>query len=109
MSFKKLLEDWQENAATQYSDEITHVRLSVDDAARLDALTEMYPQRTREQLVNDLVSAALAEIETNFPYVQGKEVVARDEFGDPIFKDVGPTPHYLELMRKHASKYRQAH
>lgn len=109
MSFKKLLSKWQDGAATQLTDETVEVRLSADDAARLDALAEMFPQRTREQLIIELVSAGLAEIESSFPYVQGTDVVANDEFGDPIYKDVGPTPHYLDLMKKHADKYRRAH
>ncbi len=68
----------------------------------------MYPKRSKEQLVSELVSAALAELETSFPYIQGSEIVATDELGDPIFADVGPTPQFLSLTKKYLSKYNLA-
>lgn len=109
MSFKKLLDDWQDTASTRLTHDKVEVQLNVNDAARLDALAEMFPQRTKQQLINEMVSAGLSEIETSFPYIQGKKVIAKDEFGDPIYNDAGPTPQYLTLIKKHASKYRQTH
>ena len=104
MSFKTLLESWRENAAaprtvTEYS-----VRLPVDDAAQLQALTEMFPGRTAEQLITDLLGAALQEIAAAMPYVAGQKVISTDEQGDPVYEDVGPTPRFMELARKHRKK-----
>ena len=41
------------------------------------------------------------ELEESFPYVQGQHVVATDEEGDPLYEDVGPTPRFLALSRRH--------
>ena len=100
MSFKKLLETWRETAAaprtvTEYS-----VRLPVDEAAQLQALAEMFPGRTPEQLITDLLTAALQEVATAMPYVAGQKVISTDEQGDPVYEDVGPTPRFMELSRK---------
>jgi hypothetical protein len=35
------------------------------------------------------------------PYVKGSTVVATDEEGDPLYEDVGPTPRFLALSRRH--------
>jgi hypothetical protein len=98
--FKELLDDWRQNdsgarTSTEYS-----VRLSVDDAARLHALAELFPGRTREQLITDLLGVALQEVAAAMPYVAGSKVISTDEQGDPVYEDVGLTPRFAELTRK---------
>lgn len=104
MSFKDLLESWRENAAQSRTATEYAVRLPLDDAARLAALAEMFPGRTPEQLITDLLGAALQEIETSMPYIAGKKVISNDEQGDPIYEDVGLTPRFVELTRKNRKK-----
>jgi hypothetical protein len=64
VSFKKLLESWRETAAAPRTVTEFSVRLPVDDAAQLQALMEMFPGRTVEQLITDLLGAALQEVAT---------------------------------------------
>ena len=104
MSFKKLLDDWRETAAAPRTVTEYAVRLPVDDAAQLQALTEMFPGRTAEQLITDLLGMALQEIATAMPYVAGQKVISTDEQGDPVYEDVGPTPRFMELARRHRKK-----
>lgn len=104
MSFKDLLESWRESAAQPRTATEFAVRLPIDDAARLAALSEMFPGRTPEQLITDLLGTALQEIETSMPYVAGKKVISNDEQGDPIYEDVGLTPRFVELTRKNRKK-----
>ena len=104
MKFKELLDSWRQNAmgartAAEYS-----VRLSVDDAARLHALADLFPGRTREQIITDLLSAALQEVAAAMPYVPGKKVISTDEQGDPVYEDAGPTPRFTELTRQYKKK-----
>lgn len=101
MSFKELLQSWREGAAAPRTAKAYAVRLPVDDAARLNALAEMFPGRTSEQLITELLGAALKEVEAAMPYVAGRKVISTDEQGDPVFEDVGPTPRFMELTRKH--------
>ena len=76
MSFKRLLDHWQQTApptltATEYA-----VRLPVDDAARVQALVEMYPGASREQIITDLIGAALKELAASMPYVTNGNIYA---------------------------------
>ncbi|MNG32678.1 hypothetical protein D3C84_1187490 [compost metagenome] len=73
----------------------------MEAAARLAAITEMYPKRQPEELLGELIGAALEELEKSFPYVKGSTVVATDEEGDPLYEDIGPTPRFLALSRRH--------
>jgi len=104
MSFKDLLANWRETAAQPRTATEYAVRLPLDDAARLAALAEMFPGRTPEQLITDLLATALQEIETSMPYIAGKKVISSDEQGDPIFEDIGLTPRFMELARKNRKK-----
>ncbi|WP_188151726.1 type 1 pili tip component [Teredinibacter waterburyi] len=106
MKVKELVSNWQSLAQCTFAETNFTVNLSVEDAAKVDALADLYPRRSKEQIISELVSAALAEIEQSLPYVPGNKIVATDEMGEPIYEDVGPTPNYLELTRKHLNRHR---
>jgi len=101
VSFKELLESWREQAAAPRTARTYPVRLPVDEAAQLAALAQMFPGRAPEQLITELLAAALKELAAAMPYVAGKRVISTDEQGDPIYEDVGPTPRFIELARQH--------
>ncbi len=99
MSFKELLESWRATAAEPRTAPQYEVRLPID-AARLAALAEMFPGRSPEQLITDLLATALREVGTAMPYVPGKKVISTDEQGDPVYEDVGPMPRFMDLTRR---------
>ncbi len=104
MSLKSLVKQWETQAQGALTKETYEVHLTVEDAAKINALMEMYPKRSKEQLIRELVTAALTELEASFPYVQGSKVVTTDELGDPIYEDVGPTPAFISLTRKYLQR-----
>lgn len=99
-----LLDQWQKNAAKAYSAREYTLPLPLADAAHIEALAEIYPGRTSEQIIVELLSVALKDLEEAMPYVQGASVIARDEFGDPIYEDVGLTPKFEALSRKYLDR-----
>ena len=105
MKVPALLRLWESTANGQLTQQEYNVRLPVEDAAKLQALAEMYPRRSLPDIITDLLSAALDDVESSLPYVRGNNIVARDEEGDPLYEDVGPTPRYLSLTKKHLSDY----
>lgn len=107
MSVKDLIEIWDGETHEELSGEAYHVRLPLDTAAKLEALVDLFPLRTREQFIAELLAVALDEVVSAFPYVQGEKVIARDEQGDPMFEDIGHTPRYLEFVHRHMEKMRK--
>ncbi|MBK5004060.1 pilin assembly protein [Pseudomonas sp. S32] len=101
MKIRELAQHWEQNAAGALSRTEHVLHLDLESEARLAALIDMYPKRTAEELLGELVAAALEELEASFPYVQGHQVIATDEEGDPLYEDVGPTPRFLALSRHH--------
>jgi hypothetical protein len=101
VSIKELLDSWRVGAAAPRTVKAYAVHLPVDDAARLGALAELFPGRTPEQLISELLGVALQDVAAAMPYVAGARVIANDDQGDPVFEDVGLMPRFLELTRKH--------
>jgi hypothetical protein len=101
VSFKELLESWRGSAAAPRTARRFAVRLPLESAAQLAALADMFPGRAPEQLITELLGAALKEVAAAMPYVPGKRVISTDEQGDPVYEDVGPTPRFIELTRAH--------
>ena len=104
MSFTSLLDSWSKQEPPATTDNDYPVRLSVDDAARIHALADLYPGMDTERIITDLISASLDELEAAMPYVPGERVIREDDHGDPIYEDTGPTPRFLELTRKYQKK-----
>lgn len=108
MKIKALAQYWEKQAkATLTTDEYSF-RLPIEDAAKISALAEMYPKRTKNEILGELLSAALDELETSFPYVAGTKEIARDEMGDPMYEDIGPMPRFLDLSKKFRSIIKHA-
>ena len=104
MRIRELAKHWEQNAKGRLTTTRYHIHLDVEAAARLAALAEMYPKHHSEELLGELIGAALEELEASLPYVRGTHVIATDEQGDPVYEDVGPTPRFLELSRKHLKR-----
>ena len=104
MSFKTLLDTWSGKRAATLTDERYSIRLTVDDAARIRAIAALFPGNSPEQVISDLLNTSLDTIEASMPYVPGDKVIREDEFGDPIFEDVGMTPQFLELVKTERRK-----
>jgi hypothetical protein len=101
MTFKSLLDSWAEAERPATTSETYEIRLTIEDAAKIHALTELFPGIEHERVITDLLSAAIERVEAAIPYEPGDKVIREDEFGDPVYEDTGMTPQFLELVRKH--------
>jgi len=101
VKFKALLERWRKEADPVRTAQHYEVRLPLDDAARLHALTELFPGQGVEAIITDLLHAALDELAASMPYEPGPKIISRDDRGDPVYEDAGLTPRFIELARKH--------
>jgi len=75
MKIRELAQHWEENAKGRLTDTGYTIHLDVEAAARLAAIAEMYPKRHPEELLGELIGAALEEFEASLPYVKGSTVV----------------------------------
>lgn len=75
-------------------------RLPVHVAAKLAALAEMYPQKSKTEIVGDLLATALEEVVNGMPYIQGEYITTTPE-GEDIFDDLGPSTTFWNLADKY--------
>ena len=100
MKISDVVQHWETSSSGALTVREYRVRLPLRDAARIAALAEMYPIRSETEIISELLSAALDELEQAMPYVAGSQVIAEDDQGDPIYEDVGPTPRFIALTEK---------
>lgn len=104
MKISELVSQWQSSAGEPRTDHSYDVQLPIYDAAKIEALVEMFPGLTRERIITDLLACALDELASSFSYQPGEEVAAYDELGDPMYADAGLTPRFQQLTKAHAEK-----
>jgi hypothetical protein len=100
VKFKALLDRWKKHPAPAKTVEEYAIRLDLDDAARLRALAALFPGRSTEEIISDLLHAGLDEVAAAMPYEPGPTIISRDDHGDPVYEDVGLTPRFVELTRE---------
>jgi len=83
--------------AKQYS-----FRLPVHVAAKLAALEDLYPTRTRTQLVGDLLSTAINDVESNLErHEEAPLRIRHPDTGEELFEEAGQIVTYRALANKH--------
>ena len=87
MSMKKLVTNWSLPDRTTERTQLT-LRLDFDSYARLHALKEIYPKRSVNDMINDILKNGLDEIIQALPSHQISSMAAydagyEDEFGNP--------------------------
>ncbi len=99
MKVSDVVHKWQDQHTGSGPKKVIQLPLNLYDAAKIQALTEMFPGLTLDTILQDLISASLSEVASQFPYIAGSKIVSYDEDGDPIHEDIGMTPTFLRLSR----------
>jgi len=105
MKISNLVQHWEASSTGALALSEYHIRLPLSDAAKIAALAEMYPTRSEKEILSELISAALDELQEAMHYIPGSRVIAEDDQGDPIYEDIGPTPRFIALTAKHLQAF----
>jgi len=100
MKASDLVNVWASPDNSRLTAKQTSFRLPVHVAAKLAALSEMYPQKTKTQIVGDLLSAALADLESGLPSFPGRHFTDDEDQG-PLYEATGPAEQFRTLTNKH--------
>jgi hypothetical protein len=76
-------------------------RLPVHVAAKLSALCEMFPDKSRTQIVGDLLATALEDFAQSFPSIAGRQVGNHPDTGEAVYEEIGPGMDYMRLANKY--------
>lgn len=92
---------WSAPDNTRLTSKQFSFRLPVHVAAKISALCEMYPQRTRTEIVGDLLATALEGVVAGFPQEKGEPFHKDQDTGEIFYKDIGPRLEFYSLANKH--------
>ncbi len=87
MKASRLHEVWGSPDNTRLTPKQYSFRLPLHVAAKLAALGEIYPQRPRTQIVADLLTSALDELERSLP--EGLGAAIERDFQEMVQEDMG--------------------
>ena len=94
MKAKDLISVWTAPDNSRLTPKQFSFRLPLDVAARLHALCEAYPSRSRTEVVGDLLRLALLEVEKTLPYYKGEQEDIDHLDGSPIYRGHGVKAAY---------------
>lgn len=77
------------------------IRLPLHLASRVEALCEMYPEKTRTDLLADLLGMGLARLERAWPRAMPSATRLQPENRRPIYLLSGPFAEFHGLTHKH--------
>lgn len=63
MNVRELMSSWESASHKKKGDEKYQVQLPLKDAARIEALTGLYPGLNRDEIIAQLIGVALDEVE----------------------------------------------
>jgi hypothetical protein len=82
------------------------VRLPVRVAAQIAALSDMYPKKTKTELIGDLLAAALDELAQELPTTKvGDRPVHVDKDGEETWNQKGPGVTFFNLFNKYLQEF----
>lgn len=76
-------------------------RLPVHVAAKIAALCELYPTRTRTEIVGDLLSAALEDAIEALPAYPGASMGRHPDTDEEVFEETGPRAEFRRIANGH--------
>jgi hypothetical protein len=75
-------------------------RLPVHVAAKIEALCDLFPNKTKTEIVGDLLNAALEELIPNLPSRHGRRLSDVPDEG-PMYEEAGLVAEFRRFTNKH--------
>ena len=102
MEPQDLLVRWQEEPKHPLTPKQISIRLPIDVAAKVAALCEIYPTRTKTEIIADLVAASIDQLTRALPSEKGDLLEEECLPGQiRVYRDVGLKGRFLEGTIRH--------
>lgn len=101
MKTKDLITIWGAPEPPRLAPKQFSIRLPMLVSAKISALCEMYPKKTKTEIIGDLLTTALEQLEYDFPTVNGRPLCDDPETGETIYEDIGIRTSFRRLTEKH--------
>jgi hypothetical protein len=98
MNAKELTTIWGAPEPPRLTPKQLSIRLPILVAAKISALCEMFPRKTKTEILGDLLTVALDQLEKTFVPVKGQCIESGAYYGEEIcYEDIGKRAEFLRL------------
>ena len=125
MEPKDLVKVWDAPDHSKLTPKQISIRLPISAAARIEAFCEMFPSKTKTQIITDLITTALDQAVEGLSSKKGKFIAADlhrmdpeyqemiSRYGDKpadfnevsgVYEDIGQKGRFLRITKKHLRK-----
>lgn len=101
MEPKDLVKVWNAPDNSKLSPKQFSLRLPILVSAKISALCEMYPRKSKTEIIGDLLATALDQFADGLESIDGKFICNDPSDGEPICEDIGPRRHFSDLTDKY--------
>ena len=102
MEPQDLVHRWHEEPKYPLTPKQISIRLPIDIAAKVSALCEIYPGRTKTEIIADLVASSVDQLVRALPSEKGDLLEQETASGQVrVYQDVGPKGRFLEGTARH--------
>lgn len=99
MNPQDLVKVWDAPDNSKLTPKQLSIRLPLLVAAKLSALCDLYPRKTKTEIIGDLLSTALDQLEAALPSAKGDQIGIHED--TPYFEDVGLSGRFNSLTEKY--------
>ena len=102
MEPKDLVKVWNAPDNSQLTPKQISLRLPIHVAAKISALCEMYPRKTKTEIIGDLLATALDQLEAGLDCTETDYFGDHPETGEAIYENYyGPLKDFRTLTDKY--------
>ena len=101
MEPRDLVKVWDAPDNSKLTPKQWSIRLPIHVAAKINALCDMYPRKTKTEIIGDLLATALIQFEEALPWKEDRATGFFDDDGNEIFDMSGPRDQFQKLYGKY--------
>lgn len=101
MEPQDLVKVWDAPDNSKLTPKQLSIRLPIHVAAKISALCDMYPRKTKTEIIGDLLSTALDQLGNALPSHHGREIGNHPDTDEPIYETIGPWAQFRSLTDKY--------
>lgn len=104
MEPKDLVKIWNAPDHSKLTPKQISLRLPIQVAAKISALCDLYPRKTKTEIIGDLLATALDQLYEGLPSRQG-ELLGMGEDGEPEYAEIGLRREFWQLTQKYLKEF----
>lgn len=104
MEPQDLVKVWDAPDNSKLTPKQLSIRLPILVAAKISALCDLYPRKTKTEIIGDLLSTALDQLESALPSVRGEDLGTDPYDHEPMYEDIGLSGRFHDLTGKYLNE-----